>query len=198
MALGFTKSSGGGEDFLPSFRFNAVSGDAEIVGNVKSADGVTWEKQVKEITFPAKFIFDFANLEVGWMHFAATGPSFSMAKIGQPFPAKPSADHKQGFRVKMYSKTHGLSLFSNSSKTIAEVMDVLHDAYLKDEKAHAGKVPVIEIKGTKKVSVKTKEGAKNYKQPEWSIVSWVARPEEMDVKAKEAEAVAEAVADDEF
>ena len=42
MALGFAKTSG--DSFLPSFRFNAVSGDAVIVGSTKNADGVSYDK----------------------------------------------------------------------------------------------------------------------------------------------------------
>lgn len=191
MALGFTKTTG--DSFLPSFRFNAVSGDAVIAGSEKAADGVSWDKFETPITFPVKFIFDFENLEVGWLHFAATGPSFALVKLGERMPEKPSLDHKQGFRVHLYNKEHGLMTFANSSKTIAEVMDVLHDSYLRDAKANPGKVPVVEIKGVKKVSIKTKEGNKNYKQPDWSIVSWVARPEVMnEKKIDEAKIIADA------
>lgn len=70
---------------------------------------------------------------------------------------------------------------------------------MKDAVKNAGKVPVVEIKGTEKVSVKTKEGAKNYKRPIWSIVKWVARPAELDT-VKEPEPVAQAATldDDEF
>lgn len=190
MALGFAKSTGG-ESFLPSFRFNAVSGDAVVAGSTKSPDGITWEKFENEISFPVKFIFDFENLEVGWLHFAATGPSFAVVKLGERMPEKPSIDHKQGFRINLYNKETGLVTFANSSKTVAEPMDLLHDAYLRDVKANTGKVPVVEIKGVKKISVKTKEGSKNYKQPDWSIVSWVARPEAMTPeKFEEAKIVA--------
>jgi hypothetical protein len=195
MAMGLTKSGGDG-DFTPVFKFNAVSGDAVIASSAKNASG-EWEKAEKDVSFPAKFIFDFAELEVGWMHFSSTGPSFAMVKIGERMPAAPSADHKQGFRVRMYNKEHGLCVFSNSSKTIAEVMDTLHDNYLRDEKANAGKVPVVEIKGVEKVSVKTKEGAKNYKRPVWSIVSWVAKPEAMTAKVVE-ESKVETASDDDF
>ncbi len=194
MALGLQKSGGDG-DFTPVFKFNAISGDAVIASSIKVNDA--WEKQEKQVSFPAKFIFDFADLEVGWMQFSSAGPSFAMVKLGQPLPTKPDENHKQGFRVKMFSKEYGLCVFSNSSKTIAEVMDVLHDQYQKEEKANAGKVPVVEIKGIEKVSVKTKEGAKNYKRPVWSIVSWVAKPEGMTVKVKE-EPVAEVTDSDEF
>lgn len=184
MALGFTKSTSNGEDFLPVFKFNAVSGDAVIAWSEKNASG-EYDKQEKEVNFPVKVIFDLENIEVGWMHFAATGPSFALAKLGTPLPERPSQEHKQGFRVKLYSKALGVSMFSNSSKTIAEVMDSLHDAYIAGAAKNPGKVPVVEIKGTKKVAVKTKEGSKNYKQPDWSIVSWVARPDELTDKKPE-------------
>jgi hypothetical protein len=178
MALGFTKSTNDGNDFLPVFKFNAVSGDAVIVGSNKNAAG-EYEKYENEVKFPVKLIFDMENIEVGWMHFALTGPSFAMAKLGQPLPERPSKEHKQGFRLKLFNKSLGVSIFSNSSRTIAEVMDSLHDAYVASAAKNAGKVPVVEIKGTKKIAVKTKEGSKNYKQPDWSIVSWVDRPEEL-------------------
>lgn len=174
MALGFTKNSG--EDFIPSFRFNAVSGDALIAWSEQDKNG-EWEKKEKDVKFPVKFIFDMENIEVGWLHFSASGPSFALVPLGHPLPAKPTPEHKQGFRVRMFNKEHGLCAFANSSRTIGDVMDVLHDEYLKGIKDNAGKVPVVEIKGVKKVAVKTKEGSKNYKQPEWSIVSWVARPD---------------------
>lgn len=183
MGLGISNKNTG-EEFLPVFKFNAVSGDAVIASSEKNSSG-EYEKSEKEVSFPVKFIFDFANIEVGWMEFTATGPSFALVKLGERMPAKPSDTHKQGFRIKLYNKEFGLSYFSNSSKTIGEVMDTLHDQYLRDEKSNAGKVPVVEIKGVKKVSVKTKEGSKNYKQPDWSIVSWVVRPEAMTEKAKE-------------
>jgi hypothetical protein len=184
MALGFTKNTNNGEEFLPSFRFNAVSGDSVIAGSKKNAAG-EFEKYETEVKFPVKLIFDMENIEVGWMHFAATGPSFAMGKLGQPLPERPTPDHKQGFRVKLFNKTLGLSMFSNSSRTIAEVMDILHDAYVTGAAKNVGKVPVVEIKGTKKIAVKTKEGSKNYKQPDWSIVSWVVRPDELLEKQPE-------------
>ena len=181
MALGFTKNSG--EDFLPSFRFNAVSGDAIVAWSEKDAAG-EWEKKEKDVSFPVKFVFDFENIEVGWLHFSASGPNFSLVKLGNSLPQKPTPEHKQGFRVKMYNKEHGVCSFANSSRTIADVMDALHDEYLKGVKDNAGKVAVVEIRGVKKVSVKTKEGSKNYKQPECSIVAWVTKPEQLIEKVE--------------
>lgn len=200
MALGLTKSScNGSGDFLPSFRFNAVSGDAMIVSSAQGASG-EWEKNEVDVNFPQKFIFDFENLEIGWMKFTVSGPSYIMVKIGERIPPVPNGDkdYKQGFRISLYSSKLGLSSFSNSSKTIAEVMDVLHDQYLNGLKTNTGKLPVVEIKGTKKISLKTKEGTKNYKQPDWAIVSWVERPEAIMNNATKVIAVEPPENDDEF
>lgn len=195
MSLGLT-NGGGNNDFSPVFKFNAVSGDTVIASSLKNASG-EWEKVENDVKFPAKFVFDFENIEIGWMKFAATGPSFHMVKLGERMPQRPDTDHKQGFRVKLYNKEHGVCIFSNSSKTIGEVMDTLHDKFLEGKDANKGKVPVVEIKGTEKIAVKTKDGSKNYKRPVWSIVTWIARPEALDAApVEEAPAPAKSEDDD--
>ena len=184
MALGFQRSSG--EDFLPSFRFNSISGDIIVASSVKNEKTNEWEKTENEVKVPVKFVFDLADIEIGWMHFSTSGPSFAMTKLGMPLPTRPTTDHKQGFRVKMFNKEHGLCVFSATSKTICDAMDELHDAYIKGEKENPNKVPVIEIRGTEKVPVKTRDGTKNFKKPSWSIVAWVTRPEQMAEKVVSA------------
>ena len=183
MALGLQKTLSD-KDFLPSFRFNSVSGDAVIAGSKRSADGTSWEKFTKDLSFPLKFVFDFSTLEIGWIRITATGPDLDFVKIGSPLPKRPSKDHKQGFRVTIYNKEHGLLAFMATAKAISDVMDVLHDSFIRDERANEGKLPVVEIKGAKRIQTKTKEGMKNCKQPDWSIVSWVARPDAMISKVE--------------
>ena len=194
MALGFTKNSG--EEFLPSFRFNSVSGDATVNGSKKNADGVTWDKFEHEVKFPVKLAADFANIQTGWIHFSASGPSFHLVKLGERLPPKPSEDHKQGFKLRLYNKEFGACDFANSSKTVGEALDFLHDEYLKHEKENAGKIPVIEITGVEKIVIKTREGSKNYKKPAWSIVSWIPRPEALAEKVEEPKVVE--TSDDDF
>jgi hypothetical protein len=195
MALGFQYNSGG--DFLSSWRLNTISGDCVIVSSEKNASG-DYEKKEVEVKFPAKFAMDFANLEVGWLAFKPTGPSFHLVKIGERMPAKPDDEHKQGFRLKLWSKQYGLSAFSATSRTISEALDVLHDQYLRGEKEHAGKVPVIEITGTEKVQVKTQQGLKAFKKPVWSISSWIDRPAELSEAAPVAEPAHAADTSDDF
>jgi hypothetical protein len=177
MALGFMKASNSGDGFLPSLRFNAVSGDCVVAGSEKNADGVTWDKFEKEVKFPVKLVADMENIEVGWIYFSAQGPNFALTKIGQEMPAKPSDNHKQGFRLKMYHKDHGLVMFANSSNTVKDVMNEVHDAFMADKDKNVGKLPVLEFKGTEKFQVKTKEGAKNYKKPVIVISGWTSKPE---------------------
>ena len=183
MALGLQKTLSD-NDFLPAFKLNAVSGDAVIAGSTRNADGLSWDKFTKELSFPLKFVFDFSTLEIGWIRITATGPDLDLVKVGSLLPKRPSKDHKQGFRVTIYNKEHGLLAFMATAKAISDVMDVLHDSFVRDEKANEGKLPVVEIKGTKKIQTKTKEGMKTCKQPDWSIVSWVARPDAMIAKVE--------------
>lgn len=204
MGLGLVSNNGStGEDFLPYLSFNAVSGEAIV--KWKEKEGEEYVAKEKELTWPAKFIADMQNIEVGYIYFSAAGPKFNLVKLGQPLPERPQDKdakgkylYSAGFRVKLYNKELGAFIFSNSSKTISESMDVLHDSYVAGLAKNAGKVPVIEIKGTHKIAKKTKEGMKNYKQPDWSIVSWVARPEALTEKVAKAAKEVETSDDDEF
>jgi len=80
MGLGLQKPNGGG-DYLPVFKFNAVSGDAAIASSVKNEKTGEYDKNETEISFPAKFVFDMENTEIGWMKFSATGVSFAMTTV---------------------------------------------------------------------------------------------------------------------
>jgi len=69
-------------------------------------------------------------------------------------------------------------------------MDGLHDAYLSAIKQNPAKVPLVEWRGTKKVTRKSREGSKNYKQPDWSISGWVNRPDTMPKASAQTESSA--------
>ena len=179
MAFGFKRS--GGEEFYPSFRFNAVSGDATINGSERGSDG-QFEKYEHQVDFPVKLAADFAGIELGWIAFGLQGPSFHLVKYGERMPAQPDKDHKQGFKLRLVHKEFGICDWANSSRTVGDVIDLLHDQFLREEKANPGKVPVITISGTEKTMVKTQQGNKAYKKPVIKITGWVPRPELLDVK----------------
>jgi hypothetical protein len=181
MALGIVDSAGsgsGGGDFTPIVKWDAKGGDFTARNRAQTAAGV-WENDDVDVQMPVKLIADLENIEVGWVAYVPT-PSFVMTKIGGAMPAKPSDDHKMGFRVRLYSDELGLRELSSAAKTVVRALDELHDQYVAEATANEGKVPVVEIKGGKKIKVNTPGGELSFKVPDWSIVSWTDRPQQMD------------------
>ena len=107
---------------------------------------------------PIKIAFDFENLQVGWLSFASGAPDFNMVNIGEAMPAKPSNDHKQAFRLKIYKPELGVREFSHSAKTVLKKMDVLHNQYEAEKGHNEGKVPVVHITGLTTVKVNSPQG----------------------------------------
>ena len=173
MALGFTESSGGG-DFLPIIKYSAQSGDFVRQERQQQPDG-TWSKSDAEMPFPISIAMDLDGIEVGWMSFA-NGPDFQMVKLGEAKPQRPSADHNEGFRVRAYNKDIGVREWSSSSKVVKTSMNKLHDMYLAGKDANPGKVPVVTIEGTERVTINTPKGELVFKAPKFAEISqWIDR-----------------------
>ena len=179
MALGFNTEGRSGGDILPIVKFDAKSGDFIARNRVQGGDGM-WENVEEELGVPWKAVFDFANIEVGWLSFSSGAPDFHMVKFGERLPPQPSPEHKQAFRIRIYSKSLGLREFSHSSKTMLRAIDALHNSFLADQAANPGKVPVVEVSGLETVKVNSPQGELRFKAPKWSIVQWIAKPEAMD------------------
>lgn len=191
MALGFqeTTSSGGG-DFLPIVKFSAKDGSFVRQDRHQGADG-TWEKSESEMDLPLKVVMDLDNIEVGFIAFTTTGPDFRFVKVGEAMPVKPSDEHKEGFRVRLYNKELGLREMSSSSKIVRNQMNTLHDQWLAGKADNPGKVPVVEITGSERITIETKaQGTQAFRAPKWSISSWIDRPEGMDAAAAAPEPAA--------
>ncbi|MFZ8993030.1 MAG: hypothetical protein ACO20L_10185 [Candidatus Puniceispirillaceae bacterium] len=197
MALGFTEtSSSGGGDFLPIMKFSAKDGSFVRQDRHQGADG-HWEKSETEMDLPFKVVMDMDAIEGGVIAFTTTGPDFRFVKVGEPMPIKPSDEHKEGFRIRMYNKEIGLREMSSSSKIVRNQMNDLHDAYLAGKADNPGKVPVIEITGSDRIQIETKaQGTQTFRSPKWSIAGWVDRPAGLDKAepAPEPAAVAAPVA----
>ena len=181
MALGFTETtSSGGGDFLPIIKFSAKDGSFVRQDRHQGADG-HWEKSETEMDLPFKVVMDMDAIEVGFIAFTTTGPDFRFVKVGEPMPVKPSDEHKEGFRIRMYNKEIGLREMSSSSKIVRNQMNDLHDAYLAGKADNPGKVPVIEITGSDRIQIETKaQGTQTFRSPKWSIAGWVDRPAGLD------------------
>jgi hypothetical protein len=178
MAIGINLDEKKGGNFLPVIKFDAKAGDFIVVNREPQSDG-SWEKTELEMPTPFKFVADFENLEVGWCSFKPGAVDFTMAKIGEKMPVRPTPDHKQGIRCKVFLKEHGLREFAHTSKNVLRAFDTLHDEYARGAEDNAGKLPVIEVTGTETVKMQTKEqGELRFKVPKWRIAGWVAPPAE--------------------
>lgn len=182
MALGISSGSdsggGGGGDFTPIAKWDAKSGDFLARNRSQGSDG-TWSSDDVEIQTPVEFVADMDNIEVGWISYSPS-VDFKVTKIGSAMPPKPSDDYKQGFRLRLYNKELGLRELSSTAKTVVRVLDELHDNYVAEAAANEGKLPLVLLKGGKRVKINTPGGELTFKVPDWSIKSWVARPAEME------------------
>ena len=180
MALGFQETTSGGGDFLPIMKFSAKDGSFVRQDRHQGADG-HWEKSETEMDLPFKVVMDMDAIEVGFIAFTTTGPDFRFVQVGEPMPIKPSDEHKEGFRIRMFNKEIGLREMSSSSKIVRNQMNDLHDAYLAGKADNPGKVPVIEITGSDRIQIETKaQGTQTFRSPKWSIAGWVDRPAGLD------------------
>jgi hypothetical protein len=195
MALGFsnTGTSGGG-DFLPIVKYDARAGR---FFRVDREDGISVPV---DITRTFKAVFDFENVEMGWISFTAgAAPDFQMMPalaFKEEKPPAPSEFHKEGFRMhlKLSGECGGdCREFAGTAKMLTNGIDALHDDYLANVKNNNGKLPVVVLRETMPVTMGSGERKSTNYQPVFEIVAWVKRPVDIDeaVKAK-APAVAPA------
>jgi hypothetical protein len=190
MAILDVSTGGDGGDFLDIVKYDARA------GRMFRMDYDGEQKQQVDITKTFKAVFDFENIEVGFILFAAgQAPDFQMVKFGQSLPAKPSPNHKQGVRfcIKLAKECGGdIREISGTSGAFLRGINKLHDEYTAQLSANAGKLPVVTLADT--LPITSGSGAKsstNY-EPVFSIVGWAPRPTDMDVLISRAEPAAAA------
>lgn len=182
MALGFAlNNESNGGDFDDILKWDAKAGDLIRVDRFKDASG-DYAKNEEEVKLPVKFAADLGGMEVGWLSFASGRPDFAMAKIGTKMPERPSQDHKEAARFRVYNKELGVRAFSHSAKTVLRSIDALHDQYIAECRANPDKLPVIEIADTETVKINTPQGELRFKIPAWKIVGWTDRPAALEEK----------------
>jgi hypothetical protein len=189
MALGVNYETADGGDIMPIIKYDSRSGRVQRIDRV---DGDSNSKIV-EITKTFKALFDFENVETGFIEFATGGaPSFSVTRLADGKPAvRPTPAHKAGVRimVKLHKDCGGdVRELASVAKAFLRGIDELHNAYLEGVKlpANAGKLPVVVIKDTIPV---TSEGggqkSTNY-SPVFDIVGWAPRPADLVYVPKHA------------
>lgn len=183
-AFGFSTEPSAGGDFLPIVKYDSRAGRLFRVDRVQTAAG--WEKNPVDITSTFKAVFDFDNLETGWINFPQAGaPQFALVPAGTPIPAKPSNDHKNGIRflVKLDAASAGpapaVREISSNAKAFLTGTEVLFNDWKAQRDANPGKLPVVVLETT--VSVTSGQGVQkstNY-QPKWKITGWAPRPQDL-------------------
>lgn len=207
MALGLNTESGGG-DYTPIVKYDARAGRFFRVDRAQDGAG-NWTTNNVEITSVFQAVMDLENIEVGWALLAnGVAPSWSMVKLGEPMPPKPSDQHKQCFRVMLkLGKTVGGDQreFASQAKVVIGAMDALHTTFTAERGAHAGQLPVVALKGTTPITTTGKGQSSTNYQPVFEIVKWTPRPPELGGVSAAAEAKPApvsppvlAMADDEF
>jgi hypothetical protein len=169
MGLGLSMGDG---TFTPYAKFDARAGR----WFTKGADGDI------DITDGFTAVFDFEQIEVGWMMFASgVAPSYVVQDISLGVPARPQGDQwKQGFKMNvalpMAIAGGGARELSSTAKALIGVIDRLHTEYSEAPEKSQGKLPVLKMNGTTVVETKGPQGVTRNYSPNLSIVSWVDRP----------------------
>jgi hypothetical protein len=184
MALGVNYESSNGGDFLPVAKYNAKAGRWS---RVDRSDGVNEEV---DITLSFKAIFDFENVETGWISFTAgQAPDFDVVKYPATHPSRvpPSLNHKPGIRiaVKLGADCGGdVREVASVSKAFLRGIDELHNDYLEGVKANPGKLPVvIMVNAIPIVSEGKGQKSTNY-CPQFKIASWASRPSDLNASLR--------------
>ena len=153
---------------------SSSSGGGNYIRFMPSANA--WLNSNKEEFTPKKMVVDTASLQTGWMHLGEGVRDWQPdASLGKKGP-QPSADHKRGFSIKMYNKEMGLAEWSANGTGPNMGLEKLWKAIEAGQAANAGKLPVIEYKG----STLEKIGKGTTRIPAFNIVSWIDRPAGMD------------------
>lgn len=183
MGLGLQTNSSGGGEIIPRIQYDARAGRLHRIDRSQGADG--WESTPTEIDFPAQMVFDMDTIEVGWILIGNGAVDFKMVPLGESMPPKPTDQHKQGFRVRVYSQKllAGVRIWNGTAKCVISAVDQLHNQYVEQQPSNRGKVPVVEWR--KPIAIKSGSGANtstNY-QPVLTIVKWIDRPQDFAAPA---------------
>jgi hypothetical protein len=178
MGLGLQTNSSGGGEIIPRIQYDARAGRLHRIDRSQGAEG--WVSDATEIDFPAQMVFDMDTIEVGWILIGNGAVDFKMVPLGEPMPPKPTDQHKQGFRVRVYSQKllAGVRIWNGTAKCVIAAVDALHNEYVDQQPHNRGKVPVVEWR--KPMAIKSGSGANtstNY-QPVLTIVKWIDRPQD--------------------
>jgi hypothetical protein len=182
MGLGMSYESGNGGDgnILPFVKYDARAGRFFRNDRTQDSSG-SYTSTPVDITNKFKAVFDFENVEVGYISFAAgSAPQHLLVPLGDPMPQKPAdGKWKQGVRVmiKLGNDCGGsVREITSNATAFLRGIDDLHSAYEAGVKQNPGKLPIVTMKES--LPITSGQGDKkstNY-QPVFEIVGWAPRP----------------------
>src|SRR5262249_25601466 len=149
---GFSTEPSASGDFIPIVKYDARAGRFFRMDRVDTGNGFASEPV--DITGNFKAIFDFENVEVGWIDFATgSAPDFELVPIGSQLPDRPSARHKNGvrFMVKLAKDCGGakpIREIAGTSKAFLSGIQAVYKDYEGQKAANPGKLPVIVLDRT--------------------------------------------------
>lgn len=118
-------------------------------------------------------VFDFENVQTGWMLIATGQFEFLPDNTLGKKTAQPSPEHKRGFKSVFYSKELGGVVEYSANGAGANMgLEALWKKVQAQAQDNAGKLPVVEYKG----STPVKAGKGTTRIPNFDVVKWVARP----------------------
>jgi hypothetical protein len=138
-----------------------------------------WSNQDGEFQLE-KFVFDYENLQTGWMLIAIGVFEFIADESLGRKSAQPSPEHKRGFKATFYNKTMGIAEFSANGAGANMGIESLFNRVQAQAGANAGKLPVVEYTGSRPEKV----GKGSTRVPEFNVTGWVARPAAMQEGAE--------------
>lgn len=188
MAFGINTSMSS-DDIVPILKYDARAGKfLRVDGSGDSREQVDITYQMMDAQ-KGGFICDFEqSLEVGYIAFRENqAPDFAIVPFGQPLPARPSNDHKDGIRliVKLAPSCGGdVRELAGTAKAFLSGMEALHNEYVAQAAQNPGKLPVVYLKGT---TVVKSAKSSNY-APVFAISRWANRPADLKPMPKTAAA----------
>ena len=185
-----TSSGGGGNaDRLPYVKYNAKAGrlyrvDREQIGPSE------WATSEEEITNTFSAVFDPENIEIGWIYYpTGAAPLFAVSRIGEPKPARPSNDFKEGFVITMKLAAScadgkpAIRQLSGNAKVVQAGIDAFYTEYQAGKGANPGMLPVVSLAEVTPITTENKYGKQTNFQPVFKITKWVKRPDDLVYKA---------------
>ena len=195
--FGFSTEASTAVDFTPIVKYDARAGRIFRVDRLDTGNG--FENNPVDITSNFKAIFDFENIEVGWIDFpVGSAPSFALVPMGKQLPERPSVKHKNGIRMLLrLSKACGgdkpIREIAGTSKAFLSGMDDVYGEYLKERVKYPGKLPVIVLVSTTPVTTGSGERKSTNYHPKFKIDGWSPRPADL-IHIRSGEAVKPAAA----